>query len=102
MAESGTDAKTKLIVELVLSAATAALGMVFIFAGLRHLDPNREASKRALESRKQLSKRLGRPLIHTTPYEVNSENTKWSIYLNFFFISIHAPFSLYFGFCFRN
>jgi hypothetical protein len=41
-----------------------------LFAGLKHLDPNREASKKALEQKKEISKRLGRPLIHTNPYEV--------------------------------
>ncbi|KAM3321501.1 outer mitochondrial transmembrane helix translocase [Capsicum chacoense] len=69
MAGSSTDATAKLIKDLILYAASAALSMAVLFVGLRHLDPNREASKRALQSRKQLSKRLGRTLIHTTPYE---------------------------------
>ncbi|XP_060206732.1 uncharacterized protein LOC132634722 isoform X2 [Lycium barbarum] len=66
---SSSDATAKLIQELILYAASAALSMGLLFYGLRNLDPNREASKKAIESRKQLSKRLGRILIHTTPYE---------------------------------
>ncbi|XP_068329014.1 uncharacterized protein [Pyrus communis] len=34
-----------------------------------HLDPNREASKKAMEHKKEISKRLGRPLINTNSYE---------------------------------
>lgn len=56
--------------ELVLYAASAALSCLVLFAGLKHLDPNRESSKKALEQKKEISKRLGRPLIHTNPYEV--------------------------------
>ncbi|MFS7929844.1 putative AAA+ ATPase domain, ATPase, AAA-type, core, AAA ATPase, AAA+ lid domain-containing protein [Helianthus anomalus] len=61
--------ETKLLQELVLYAASAALSCLVLFAGLKHLDPNREASKKAIEQKKQISKRLGRPLIHTNPYE---------------------------------
>ncbi|KAF5810154.1 putative AAA+ ATPase domain, ATPase, AAA-type, core, AAA ATPase, AAA+ lid domain-containing protein [Helianthus annuus] len=61
--------ETKLLQELVLYTASAALSCLVLFAGLKHLDPNREASKKALEQKKQISKRLGRPLIHTNPYE---------------------------------
>lgn len=64
----------KLIQDLILCAASAALSMAVFFVGLRHLDPNREASKKAIESRKHLSKRLGRTLIYTTPYEVYTSN----------------------------
>ncbi|CAO2821368.1 unnamed protein product [Amaranthus hypochondriacus] len=60
---------TKFLQELVLYAASAALSCLVLFAGLKHLDPNREASKKALEMKKDISKRLGRPLIHTNPYE---------------------------------
>ncbi|KAK4369633.1 hypothetical protein RND71_013425 [Anisodus tanguticus] len=88
---SSTDAKAKLIQDLILYAASAALSMAVLFVGLRHLDPNREASKRAIESRKQLSKRLGRTLIHTTPYEfkglkisplTKDGNTDYDLYLS--------------------
>ncbi|KAF5442681.1 hypothetical protein F2P56_035313 [Juglans regia] len=65
----GGSSETKFLQELVLYAASAALSCLVLFAGLRHLDPNREASKKALEHKKEIAKRLGRPLIHTNPYE---------------------------------
>ncbi|KAI4307059.1 hypothetical protein L6164_030289 [Bauhinia variegata] len=61
--------ETKLLQDLLLYAASAALSCLVLFAGLRHLDPNREASKKALEHKKEIAKRLGRPLIQTNPYE---------------------------------
>ena len=66
----GGSSETKFLQELVLYAASAALSCLVLFAGLRHLDPNREASKKALEHKKEIAKRLGRPLIQTNPYEV--------------------------------
>lgn len=66
----GGHSETKFLQELILYAASAALSCLVLFAGLRHLDPNREASKKALEHKKEIAKRLGRPLIQTTPYEV--------------------------------
>ncbi|KAH9619014.1 hypothetical protein KSS87_000441 [Heliosperma pusillum] len=60
---------TRFLQELVLYAASAALSCLVLFAGLKHLDPNRESSKKALEHKKEIAKRLGRPLIHTNPYE---------------------------------
>ncbi|KAF7151823.1 hypothetical protein RHSIM_Rhsim02G0251500 [Rhododendron simsii] len=66
-----TDRKSKLLQDLVLYAASAAFSCLVVLAGLRHLDTNREAAKRALEHRKELSKRLNRTLIHTNPYEAN-------------------------------
>ena len=66
----GGSSETKILQELILYASSAAFSCLVLFAGLRHLDPNREASKKALEHKKEISKRLGRPLIHTTPYEV--------------------------------
>ncbi|KAK4571112.1 hypothetical protein RGQ29_029798 [Quercus rubra] len=65
----GGSSETKFLQELVLYAASAALSCLVLFAGLRHLDPNREASKKALEHKKEISRRLGRPLIQTNPYE---------------------------------
>ncbi|XP_028074250.1 ATPase family AAA domain-containing protein 1-A-like isoform X1 [Camellia sinensis] len=65
-----TDMRKKILQELLFYAASAALSCLVLFAGLRRLDnTNRDASKKALEQKRQLSKRLGRPLIHTTPYE---------------------------------
>ena len=66
----GVSSETKFLQELILYAASAALSCLVLFAGLRHLDPNREASKKALEHKKEIAKRLGRPLIQTNPYEV--------------------------------
>ena len=62
--------ETRFLQELVLYAASAALSCLVLFAGLRQIDPNREASKKALEHKKEIAKRLGRPLIQTNPYEV--------------------------------
>ncbi|XP_043688300.1 outer mitochondrial transmembrane helix translocase [Telopea speciosissima] len=61
--------ETRFLQELVLYAASAALSCLVLFAGLRHMDPNRAASKKALEQKKEIAKRLGRPLIQTNPYE---------------------------------
>ena len=66
----GGSTETKFLQELVLYAASAALSCLVLFAGLRHLDPNKDAAKKALEHKKEISKRLGRPLINTNPYEV--------------------------------
>lgn len=57
--------------ELILYAASAALSCLVLFVGLKQLDPNREASKKALEQKKEIAKRLGRPLIQTNSYEVS-------------------------------
>ncbi|CAL0305408.1 unnamed protein product [Lupinus luteus] len=65
----GGSSDTRLLQDLLLYAASAALSCLVLFAGLRHLDPNREASKKALEHKKEIAKRLGRPLIQTNPYE---------------------------------
>ncbi|ONK79906.1 uncharacterized protein A4U43_C01F11610 [Asparagus officinalis] len=61
--------ETRFLQELVLYAASAALSCLVLFAGLRQLDPNRAASKKALEQKKEIAKRLGRPLIQTNQYE---------------------------------
>ncbi|RDY06217.1 ATPase family AAA domain-containing protein 1-A, partial [Mucuna pruriens] len=65
----GRLSESKLVQELVLYAASAALSCLVLFVGLRQLDPNREASKKALQHKKEIAKRLGRPLVHTNPYE---------------------------------
>ncbi|XP_058182315.1 uncharacterized protein LOC131300467 [Rhododendron vialii] len=65
----GSSSETKLLQDLVLYAASAALSCLVLFVGLRQLDPNRESSKKALEHKKEIAKRLGRPLIQTNPYE---------------------------------
>ncbi|CAL1366457.1 unnamed protein product [Linum trigynum] len=65
----GGSSETKVLQELLLYAASAALSCLVLFAGLRHLDPNKEAAKKSLEQKKEIAKRLGRPLIQTNPYE---------------------------------
>ncbi|XP_027331640.1 ATPase family AAA domain-containing protein 1-like [Abrus precatorius] len=61
--------ESKILQELVLYAASAALSCLVLFAGLRQFDPTREASKKALQHKKEIAKRLGRPLVQTNPYE---------------------------------
>lgn len=61
--------ESRFLQELVLYAASAALSCLVLFAGLRQLDPNRAASKKALENKKEIAKRLGRPLVQTNQYE---------------------------------
>lgn len=64
-----SNGETKLVQELILYAASAALSCLVLFVGLKQLDPNRESSKKALEQKKEIAKRLGRPLIQTNAYE---------------------------------
>lgn len=66
--------ETRFLQELVLYAASAALSCLVLFVGLRHLDPNREATKKVQEHKKEIAKRLGRPLIQTTAYEVSASS----------------------------
>ncbi|XP_014501810.1 ATPase family AAA domain-containing protein 1 [Vigna radiata var. radiata] len=61
--------ESNLVQELVLYAASAALSCLVLCIGIRQLDPNREASKKALQNKKEIAKRLGRPLVNTNPYE---------------------------------
>ncbi|KAK1366411.1 AAA domain-containing protein [Heracleum sosnowskyi] len=61
--------EAKLLRDLVLYAASAAFSCLVLFMGIRQLDPNREASKKALETKKEIAKRLGRPPIQTNSYE---------------------------------
>lgn len=58
--------------ELFLYAVSAALSCLVLFVGLRHLDPNRVQAKKAAERKKEIAKRLNRPLIQTNTYEVTS------------------------------
>ncbi|KAJ6881156.1 ATPase family AAA domain-containing protein 1-like isoform X3 [Populus alba x Populus x berolinensis] len=59
--------------EPVLYVASAALRCLVLFAELRKPDPNREASKKALEHKKEITKHLGRSFIQTNPYEAGVE-----------------------------
>lgn len=54
--------------ELLLYAASAALSCLVLIGGLRHLETNRD-SKKALQNKKEIAKRFGRPLVDTNPYE---------------------------------
>ncbi|GLJ20381.1 hypothetical protein SUGI_0370290 [Cryptomeria japonica] len=61
--------KTSFVQELILYAISAAVSYLVFAAGLKHLDPNKEATKKAAERKKEIAKRLGRPLIQTDTYE---------------------------------
>lgn len=63
--------------ELFLYAVSAALSCLVLFVGLRHLDPNRAQLKKAQEQKKEIAKRLGRPLIQTNTYEVRDIFSSW-------------------------
>lgn len=67
-----SESSSRFVQELVLYAASAAFSCLVLFAGLRHLDPNRAASQKAAQQKKEIARRLGRPLVSTTPYEVRS------------------------------
>lgn len=77
--------ETKFFQELVLYAASAAFSCLVLFVGIRQLDPNREASKKALETKKEIAKRLGRPLIQTNSYEVV---TSYVFLCTYFFVNM--------------
>lgn len=66
----GGSSETNFLQDLILYTASAALSSLVLFVGLRSLDPNREASKKALDHKKEIARRLGRPLIQTNSYEV--------------------------------
>ncbi|ERM94739.1 hypothetical protein AMTR_s00011p00253490 [Amborella trichopoda] len=55
--------------ELILCAISAALSYAILAVGLKQLDPNRESAKKAAEKKKELSKRLGRPIPSMNSYE---------------------------------
>lgn len=56
--------------ELILYAISAAVSCLVLFAGLKQLDPNRAAAKKAADRKKEIAKKLGRPLVKTNQYEV--------------------------------
>ncbi|KAK4273858.1 hypothetical protein QN277_017171 [Acacia crassicarpa] len=61
--------KAKFVQDLFLYAASAAFSCLVLFAGFRRLDSNRRTSKKALQHKKEIAKRLGRPVIQTNAYE---------------------------------
>jgi len=84
----------------VLNAASAALSCLVLFAGLRKLDLNREASKKALEHKKEIANHLDRPLIQTNPYEVCVKVSVFFaiFYLGFFFLFLFLKDSVNLGY----
>ncbi|CAN8302030.1 unnamed protein product [Cochlearia groenlandica] len=69
MRRSSGKKDTNLLEQLILYVASAALSSLVLYVGLRQLDPNRDAAKKALKHKRELAKRLGRPLIQTNQYE---------------------------------
>ncbi|XP_010445896.1 PREDICTED: ATPase family AAA domain-containing protein 1-like isoform X2 [Camelina sativa] len=55
--------------QLILYVASAALSSLVLYVGLRAIDPNRDAAKKSLQHKREIAKRLGRPLIQTNQYE---------------------------------
>jgi len=55
--------------EIVFARTSAALSCLLLFAGLRKPNLNFEASKKALEHKKEIDKHLGRSFIQTNLYE---------------------------------
>ena len=69
--------------ETVFARTSAALSCLLLFTGLWKPYLNREASKKALEHKKEIDKRLGRPFIQTNPYE-GCECVKVSVFVEKF------------------
>ncbi|XP_068634316.1 uncharacterized protein [Aristolochia californica] len=61
--------QTQFLKELVSCAVGAVFSIAVLWFGMRQLDPNRTAAKKSQELRKDIAKRLGRPLIQTNSYE---------------------------------
>ncbi|KAK1392179.1 hypothetical protein POM88_011235 [Heracleum sosnowskyi] len=59
----------ELLQDVLLYTFTAALSYWVIVVGFRELNSDREASKKALEAKKDIARRLGRHCIKTNPYE---------------------------------
>lgn len=55
--------------EIILYAISAAVSCIVLFVGLKQLDPNRGAAKKAADRKKEIAKKLGRPFVKTNPYE---------------------------------
>ncbi|XP_068650387.1 uncharacterized protein [Aristolochia californica] len=58
-----------LLKELANYAVGAICSTAVLWFGIRQLDPNRAASKKAQELKKDIANRLGRPLVQTNSYE---------------------------------
>ncbi|KAH7431652.1 hypothetical protein KP509_08G058900 [Ceratopteris richardii] len=55
--------------DLFRYALSAALSCIVLIVGIRHLDPNRAIEKKVAKHKKEIAKRLGRPLLQTNTYE---------------------------------
>ncbi|CAN7006318.1 unnamed protein product [Brassica rapa subsp. trilocularis] len=72
MQRSSRKRDSSFLEQLILYVAGAALASLSLYFCARHSDPNRDASDKALERKREIAKRLGRPLIQTNQYEVIS------------------------------
>ena len=70
MRRSSAKRDTSFLEQLILYVAGAAFTSLSLYVCARHFDPNRDAATKALKHKRELSKRLGRPLIQTNQYEV--------------------------------
>ncbi|AES72565.2 ATPase family AAA domain-containing protein 1 isoform X1 [Medicago truncatula] len=69
MSSNSPASESKFVTDLILLAASAAFSCLILYTGYSYLDPNRQSSKKALEHKKAIANRLGRPLIKTNQYE---------------------------------
>ncbi|CAN7066603.1 unnamed protein product [Brassica rapa subsp. trilocularis] len=69
MRRSSAKRDTSFLEQLILYVAGAAFTSLSLYVCARHFDPNRDAATKALKHKRELSKRLGRPLIQTNQYE---------------------------------
>ncbi|KAG5403879.1 hypothetical protein IGI04_009998 [Brassica rapa subsp. trilocularis] len=69
MQRSSRKRDSSFLEQLILYVAGAALASLSLYFCARHSDPNRDASDKALERKREIAKRLGRPLIQTNQYE---------------------------------
>lgn len=58
-----------MVQDLLLYAASAAFSSAVLFIGLRLLDPDRSNRKAAELKKKEIAKRIGRPIVQTNQYE---------------------------------
>lgn len=91
MKRSSGKKDTTFLEQLILYAASAALSSLVLYVGLRQLDPNRDAAKKALKHKRELAKRLGRPLIQTNQYEVKFDALQ--LYISEIVVSNFVTFS---------
>ncbi|KAJ9549676.1 hypothetical protein OSB04_022219 [Centaurea solstitialis] len=71
--EDRRDPKMKLLKNVIWYAASATVSYWLLLASLRKLDSNRQETRKSIEQRKKLFKRLGRPQFDTTPFEATCD-----------------------------